>query len=237
MASASISIRRGVDQGADRGESVAGGGAAANGPESTRTIEAARTPFAGGARQDRGRRLPGARPRGDSEAAAGLRAGRLRRYPERHPRCAEECRRRGIEILVLDQTPTRRRAPGRAGRRAGASSLLGPVRTGRLYDVPVQQGWLSSSRPGGRVEPVRRPVLDRLASRKHGGCRTSGGPQGDAGRETDGPYPIYGRIPGPGSATVYDAKGVYQDSIQSRVAIHWHVRTSSSTSSRIRRTA
>jgi hypothetical protein len=28
-----------------------------------------------------------------------------------------------------------------------------------------------------------------------------------------------------GIATVYDAKGVYQDSIQSRVAIYWHVRS------------
>ena len=147
--------RRRVDQSVDRGESVAGGGAdCERAGIDAQLSRRPRRPSLVAHRQDCGRRLPGARPRGGSEAAAGLRAGRFRRSPRKTSSCCQRiAAARGIEILVLDQTRPDVGLPVVRVVAPGLRHFWARFGPGRLYDVPVQQGWLPRAVQEGELNP------------------------------------------------------------------------------------
>ena len=74
--------------------------------------------------------------------------------------CRELAATRGIEILVLDQTRPDVGFPVVRVVAPGLRHFWARFGPGRLYDVPLREGWLSRSLDEERVESLHHPVVD-----------------------------------------------------------------------------
>jgi len=68
--------------------------------------------------------------------------------------CVEAARRRGIEVLVLDQTRPDVGLPVVRVIMPGMRHFWARLAPGRLYDVPVALGWLPAALSEEQLNPV-----------------------------------------------------------------------------------